>query len=383
MANMSQSLIQPSVPVEEPLAEAPIRSSVMSVESDWIDYNGHLNMAYYHVLFDRALDQVFARIGVDEMHVQGAHHSIFALEAHVCYLRELRAGEKVSVETIFLGHDTKRLHLFQALLNLDKDFVAATSEQVGMYVNLGSRRSAPFPAEIVARIGRPGACARPPATARPGRAADFADERGTMSEGRLTVLILGGYGTFGGRLAELLASEPELTLIIAGRSAERAAAFCARLPHGATKLALAIDRDDRFADRLAQIAPDIVVDATGPFQAYGAEPYRVVEACLACGIHYLDLADASGFVEGIAKFDQEAREPRASLFWPGRAAFPSSRPRSSRSWPVGWCGSIRSRLESRPRPMPGSARTSSAQSLRMPASLSSFGATEGRRSAMG
>ena len=142
-----------------------------------------------------------------------------------------------------------------------------------------------------------------------------------MSEGRLTVLILGGYGTFGGRLAELLASEPELTLIIAGRSAERAAAFCARLPHGATKLAIAIDRDDRFADRLAQIAPDIVVDATGPFQAYGAEPYRVVEACLACGIHYLDLADASGFVEGIAKFDQEARG-RGVFVLAGASSFP-------------------------------------------------------------
>ena len=153
MANMSQSLIQSSVPVEEPLPEAPIRSSVMSVESDWIDYNGHLNMAYYHVLFDRALDQVFARIGADNRYVAEANHSIFALEAHVCYLRELRAGESVAVETVILGHDAKRLHLFQTLLNLDKDFVAATSEQVGMHVNLGSRRGAPFPAEILARIG--------------------------------------------------------------------------------------------------------------------------------------------------------------------------------------------------------------------------------------
>jgi acyl-CoA thioester hydrolase len=153
MANMSQSLIQPSVPIEEPLGDAPIRSSAMSVESAWIDYNGHLNMAYYHVLFDRALDQVFACIGVDKRYVEEAHHSIFALEAHVCYLRELRAGERVAVETVFLGHDAKRLHLFQSLLNLDKGFVAATSEQVGMHVDLGKRRGAPFPAAILARIG--------------------------------------------------------------------------------------------------------------------------------------------------------------------------------------------------------------------------------------
>src|SRR6266478_6442556 len=105
------------------------------------------------------------------------------------------------------------------------------------------------------------------------------------------VLILGGYGTFGGRLAQLLADEERLTLVIAGRSLAKARAFCTTLPP-ATEPAT-FDRDGDVERQLREIAPDIVVDATGPFQSYGADPYRVVRAALALGVHYLDLADGS------------------------------------------------------------------------------------------
>ena len=162
-----------------------------------------------------------------------------------------------------------------------------------------------------------------------------------MSEGRLTVLILGGYGTFGGRLAELLADEPRLTLIIAGRSQAKAAAFSAHLPDGATKLALALDRDNHLADRIGEISPDMVVDATGPFQAYGDEPYRVAKACLACGIDYIDLADASDFVAGIDSLDEEARG-RGVFVLAGASSFPVlTAAVVAPSWPAAFSTSIR------------------------------------------
>jgi uncharacterized protein DUF4166/saccharopine dehydrogenase-like protein len=124
----------------------------------------------------------------------------------------------------------------------------------------------------------------------------------------MQVLILGGYGTFGGRLARLLADEAQLTLIIAGRSAAKATAFAAALAASARIVPLAFDRDGDVEPQLRAAAPDIVVDASGPFQAYGADPYRVVEACIALGLDYLDLADGSDFVAGIARFDAAARE---------------------------------------------------------------------------
>ena len=136
----------------------------------------------------------------------------------------------------------------------------------------------------------------------------------------MRVLILGGYGTFGGRLARLLADEPRLTLIIAGRSLRQAQAFCAGLSGKAQCLAAAFDRDGDAAAQLVALAPDLVVDASGPFQVYG-DPYRVVRAAIAGGIGYLDLADGSEFVNGIAQLDAEARA-RGVFALAGASSFP-------------------------------------------------------------
>jgi uncharacterized protein DUF4166/saccharopine dehydrogenase-like protein len=137
----------------------------------------------------------------------------------------------------------------------------------------------------------------------------------------LKVLILGGYGTFGGRLAQLLADEDRLMLVIAGRSLAKAQAFCAGLRSAAKVLPATFDRDGDVERQLRELAPDIVVDATGPFQSYGADPYRVVRAALALGIRYLDLADGADFVEGIAQFDAQARA-RGIFVLSGVSSFP-------------------------------------------------------------
>src|SRR5215510_4662345 len=137
----------------------------------------------------------------------------------------------------------------------------------------------------------------------------------------LKVLILGGYGTFGGRLAQLLADEDRLTQVVAGRSLAKAQAFYAGQRAAGAMTPAAFDRDGDVERQLRELAPDIVVDATGPFQSYGADPYRVVRAALACGIRYLDLADGSDFVEGIAQFDAQARS-RGIFVLSGVSSFP-------------------------------------------------------------
>ncbi len=124
----------------------------------------------------------------------------------------------------------------------------------------------------------------------------------------LKVLVIGGYGVFGGRLIQLLEDEPRLSLFVAGRSVARADAFARSRGSTAAKLTpIDFDRAGDVASRLAAIEPDIVVDASGPFQAYGDDRYRVVEACIAQRIHYLDLADGSDFVAGIDAFDAQAK----------------------------------------------------------------------------
>ncbi len=136
----------------------------------------------------------------------------------------------------------------------------------------------------------------------------------------LRVLILGGYGTFGGRLARLLADETRLTLVIAGRSPSQAEAFCAAVPTQANMVPAMFDRDGDADAQLLAIAPDVVVDASGPFQTYG-DPYRLVRAAIARGICYLDLADGSDFVSGIAQFNAEAKA-RGVFVISGVSSFP-------------------------------------------------------------
>lgn len=122
----------------------------------------------------------------------------------------------------------------------------------------------------------------------------------------MKILILGGYGVFGGRLAHLLHDIPDLTLLICGRSKEQATAFCQNFGGIAAVLPVALDRRN-ITDGLARYKPDLVVDASGPFQDYGVECYSIVEACINAKINYLDFADGADFVFGVSQFNQRAK----------------------------------------------------------------------------
>lgn len=137
----------------------------------------------------------------------------------------------------------------------------------------------------------------------------------------MKVLILGGYGVFGGRLAELLADDPDLELIVAGRSAGRARDFCARHESAATVTPAVADRRD-IEPVLAAVQPDVLVDASGPFQEYGASRYDVVRCCVRHGVNYLDLADAAGFVRDIGQFDAAAKDAGVFVL-SGISSFPA------------------------------------------------------------
>ncbi|MEN0001253.1 MAG: saccharopine dehydrogenase NADP-binding domain-containing protein [Pseudomonadota bacterium] len=123
-----------------------------------------------------------------------------------------------------------------------------------------------------------------------------------------TIFILGGYGVFGGRLAERLIAQTCHQVIIAGRSAEKAAEFCKRRGGGEP---YATDRDDvtSLHRAFAQTAPDIVIDASGPFDFDGTwHCYRVATCAINAGAHYVDLADNADFVSNISMLDELARE---------------------------------------------------------------------------
>lgn len=118
----------------------------------------------------------------------------------------------------------------------------------------------------------------------------------------MKILVLGGYGVFGSRLARLLLDRGH-DVLVAGRSATKAETFVQAFGGRA----VAMDRDaPDFSAQLAAQRADVVVDAAGPFQAYGAEPYRVAQAALDASAHYIDLSDDAAFTKGIGTLDRVA-----------------------------------------------------------------------------
>jgi acyl-CoA thioester hydrolase len=136
----------------EPAFFAPFVSSVMRVEPAWIDYNGHLNMAYYNVLIDRAVDEAFLLVGLGPDYVQKRDASFFTAEAHVRYLRELKAGDRVRVALRLIDYDEKRLHLYAELHHAIEGWISATSEQLALHVDLKTKKVMPFPDDVLERL---------------------------------------------------------------------------------------------------------------------------------------------------------------------------------------------------------------------------------------
>ena len=141
-------------PILEPLFFAPFVSSVMRIEPSWIDYNGHLNMAYYNVVFDRAVDEVFELLGCGLAYVKEHRHSCYTAEVHVRYLRELHAKDPVRVTFQLLDYDSKRMHFFEQLFHAEEGWVSATSENMSLHVDMDAGRTVQFPEAIAKALAR-------------------------------------------------------------------------------------------------------------------------------------------------------------------------------------------------------------------------------------
>lgn len=127
-------------------------SSVMAIEPQWIDYNGHLNMAYYNVLFDRAIDELWLELGMGPAYTKTRGNSTFTAECHVRYLREIHLGDPVQISVLLVASDEKRLHTFEELRHAREGWLSATSENISLHMDLNARKVAPFPPDIAARV---------------------------------------------------------------------------------------------------------------------------------------------------------------------------------------------------------------------------------------
>ena len=119
---------------------------------EWIDANGHLNLAYYVVLFDQATDLLYDALGIGQAYREATGNSTFTAETHTLYEREVRVGERVRVVPYLLGADTKRLHYFHEMFHAEHGHRVAAQELIALHIDMSVRRVAPFPADLLKKI---------------------------------------------------------------------------------------------------------------------------------------------------------------------------------------------------------------------------------------
>lgn len=131
--------------------DAPVSTPARGLEPAWLDYNGHLNMAYYNVLFDQAADPLFEMIGCGPTYLAARNMSFFTVEAHVCYIRELKPDAMICTSTQILDFDAKRIQLFQKLWHVD-GWLSATCETLLLHIDMSNHRAMEMPHDILASL---------------------------------------------------------------------------------------------------------------------------------------------------------------------------------------------------------------------------------------
>ena len=131
---------------------APLLLHRATVLPEWVDYNGHMNEAYYVLVFGHATDAFYDYIGLDDATRRATGTSVYTLEAHINYQSEAHRGDRLSVATQLLAHDAKRLHLHHAMRRETDDSLLATTELMLLHVDMAGPRAAPFGAATATLI---------------------------------------------------------------------------------------------------------------------------------------------------------------------------------------------------------------------------------------
>jgi acyl-CoA thioester hydrolase len=128
-----------------PATASPLSLHHEVVRPEWVDYNGHMNVAYYVLIFDHATDAVldYLDLGADYRAASGC--SVFVAEAHVTYDLEVNAGDLLRINSRVLGVEGKKFILFHEMYRDNEIQPAATNEVLCLHVNMAERRSAPMP----------------------------------------------------------------------------------------------------------------------------------------------------------------------------------------------------------------------------------------------
>lgn len=126
-----------------------IVSTQAEVLPEWLDYNDHMNVAYYIAAFDLGIDAFKATVGIDLDYIENKKKSTVALESHITYQQEASLGEKLRINTRLLDYDGKRCHIYQEMYR--DDTLLSTQETLSISFDTALRKSCPFADDVAPR----------------------------------------------------------------------------------------------------------------------------------------------------------------------------------------------------------------------------------------
>ena len=122
------------------------------VKKEWVDYNNHMNMAYYVLVFDQAWEVVLEKFKMGGTAATDLHRSTMVVETNTKYLNEVKEGEMVDINLTYFDHDKKRLHLKMEMISQKTNKLSASMEWISLYIDLSKRKVTEFEEEKVKLI---------------------------------------------------------------------------------------------------------------------------------------------------------------------------------------------------------------------------------------
>lgn len=133
---------------------APLELQTSTVLPEWIDYNGHMNVAYYVLAFDQATDAFLDYIGLDHDYKAKAKVTTFVADMNVTYIREVVEGDPLRFTTQLLEFDDRKFRYFHSMYHAKDGFLAATNELLSLHIDLSGRRVGPMSQPILDRLSQ-------------------------------------------------------------------------------------------------------------------------------------------------------------------------------------------------------------------------------------
>ncbi|MDA9152720.1 thioesterase family protein [Candidatus Pelagibacter sp.] len=119
------------------------------IKKEWTDYNNHMNMAYYVLVFDQIWEIILEKFKMGEQSAKSTKMSTMVVETHTTYNNEVKEGDEIEINLTFFDHDKKRLHFKMEMIEKSSKKLSATLEMLSLYIDLNKRRVAEFEDEKV------------------------------------------------------------------------------------------------------------------------------------------------------------------------------------------------------------------------------------------